>query len=304
MYDLVIVGTGPAGMTAAVYAARKKLRTLLVGREYGGQATRSLAIENYMGYQYITGPELMRKFEEQVQQYPVEMRRAEVTRIVRRDRGFETQTAEGDSFLSRAVIVATGKRPRRLNVPGERELLGRGVTYCAVCDAPLFAGMPVAVVGGGNAAVEAAWDLTKHASRVFVVSLAEWRADPVLAERALKAPNLERRVGYETVRIEGDGTVTGLVIRRLAEPREEERLDVRGVFVEIGSTPNSHIVAELAELNAVGEILVDCDGRTQVPGLFAAGDVTSVPDKQVIVAAGEGAKAALSAYRYLAGSPD
>lgn len=303
MYDLVIVGTGPAGMTAAVYAARKKLRTLLLGQEYGGQAVRSLAIENYMGYQYITGPELMRKFEEQVQQYPVAMKRAEVTRVTRQDHGFVTQTAEGDSFCSRAVIVATGKKPRRLNIPGEKEFLGRGVTYCAVCDAPLFAGLPVAVVGGGNAALEAAWDLTRHASRVFVVSLAEWRADPLLVDRVKNAPHLERRVGYETVRIEGDKTVTGLVIRPLAEPQKEERLDVRGVFVEIGSTPNSHIVSDLAELNAVGEIIVDCDGRTQVPGLFAAGDVTSVPDKQVIVAAGEGAKAALSAYRYLAGSP-
>lgn len=299
MYDLVIIGMGPAGLTAAVYAARKKLSTLLVGKQYGGQMAWASGVENYIGFQYITGPELLSKFEDHVKQYPVERVEAEVVKLTRENGHFITRTAGGEEFHSRAVIVASGKAPRRLNAPGERELTGRGVSYCAVCDAPLFAGMDVAVVGGGNSALTAAYDLIKIAKQVYVVSLAEWTADPILVDKVKNAPNLTKLVGYETVRIEGNERVTGITLRSLDGRKEEKKIPVQGVFIEIGTVPSTHFVEGLLELNEKGEIKVDCDCSTSVPGAFAAGDVSSIPEKQIIVAAGEGAKAALGAYRYL-----
>ncbi|MBE3587553.1 MAG: FAD-dependent oxidoreductase [Thermoanaerobacteraceae bacterium] len=298
MYDVTIIGMGPAGLTAAVYAARKKLSTVLIGEKYGGQMATAPGVENYMGFQYIEGPELLAKFEENVKKYPVERVEGRVVKIGRQNGHFVTRTADGREFSSRTVIVATGKVPRRLNAPGERELTGRGVSYCAVCDAPLFAGMEVAVVGGGNAALSAAYDLIKIARQVYVVSLENWIADPVIIDKVKDAPNLTKLVGYETVCIEGEDRVTGIVLRSLATG-EEKKLPVQGVFVEVGSVPSTDFVDGLLELNEKGEIKVECDCTTSVPGAFAAGDVSSIPEKQVIVAAGEGAKAALGAYRYL-----
>ncbi|HHW45205.1 MAG TPA: FAD-dependent oxidoreductase [Desulfotomaculum sp.] len=298
MYDVTIIGMGPAGLTAAVYAARKKLSTVLIGEKYGGQMATAPGVENYMGFQYIEGPELLAKFEENVEKYPVVRVEGRVVQIGRQNGQFVTRTADGREFSSRTVIVATGKVPRRLNAPGERELTGRGVSYCAVCDAPLFAGMEVAVVGGGNAALSAAYDLIKIAKHVHVISLEDWIADPVIIDKVKDAPNLTKLVGYETVRIEGEDRVTGIVLRSLATG-EEKKLPVQGVFVEVGSVPSTDFVDGLLELNEKGEIKVECDCTTSVPGAFAAGDVSSIPEKQVIVAAGEGAKAALGAYRYL-----
>ncbi|MQL51700.1 FAD-dependent oxidoreductase [Desulfofundulus thermobenzoicus] len=298
MYDVTIIGMGPAGLTAAVYAARKKLSTVLIGEKYGGQMATAPGVENYMGFQYIEGPELLAKFEENVEKYPVVRVEGRVVKIGRQNGQFVTRTADGREFSSRTVIVATGKVPRRLNAPGERELTGRGVSYCAVCDAPLFAGMEVAVVGGGNAALSAAYDLIKIAKHVHVISLEDWIADPVIIDKVKDAPNLTKLVGYETVRIEGEDRVTGIVLRSLATG-EEKKLPVQGVFVEVGSVPSTDFVDGLLELNEKGEIKVECDCTTSVPGAFAAGDVSSIPEKQVIVAAGEGAKAALGAYRYL-----
>ncbi|MDQ0286423.1 alkyl hydroperoxide reductase subunit F [Desulfofundulus luciae] len=299
MYDLVIIGMGPAGLTAAVYAARKKLSTLLIGKQYGGQMAWASGVENYIGFQYITGSELLSKFEDHVKQYPVKRVEAEVVKLTRENGHFITSTAGGEEFHSRAVIVASGKVPRRLNAPGERELTGRGVSYCAVCDAPLFAGMDVAVVGGGNSALTAAYDLIKIAKQVYVVSQVEWTADPILVDKVKNAPNLTKLVGYETVRIEGNERVAGITLRSLDGRKEEKRIPVQGVFIEIGTVPSTHFVEGLLELNEKGEIKVDCDCSTSVPGAFAAGDVSSIPEKQIIVAAGEGAKAALGAYRYL-----
>ncbi|WP_243113687.1 NAD(P)/FAD-dependent oxidoreductase, partial [Desulfofundulus salinus] len=223
MYDLVIIGMGPAGLTAAVYAARKKLSTLLIGKQYGGQMAWAPGVENYIGFQYITGPELLSKFEDHVKQYPVERVEAEVVKLTRENGHFVTRTVGGEEFRSRTVIVASGKAPRRLNVPGERELTGRGVSYCAVCDAPIFAGMDVAVVGGGNSALTAAYDLIKIAKQVYVVSLVEWTADPIIVDKVKDAPNLTKLVGYETVRIEGNERVTGITLRSLDGRKEEKK---------------------------------------------------------------------------------
>ncbi len=303
LYDLAIVGGGPAGLTAGVYAARKKLDTLLVSRDIGGQTLLTSDIENYMGYHYISGKELAAKFEEQVKAYPIDIAVGEeVVSLGKGGEDFVLTTATRKEIRARAVIVATGKRSRPLNVPGERELVGRGVSYCAVCDAPLFSGKDVAVIGAGNSGATAVVDLIKIADRVYVVDIMPgWRADPVLVERiAAAGAKVKAYFGHEVVRIEGRDRVEGIVIR----PRgggEEVRLPVQGVFIEIGLIPNSDLAKGFLALNEAGEIVVDCRCRTSVPGVFAAGDVTDVPEKQVIIAAGEGAKAALSAYAYLIG---
>ncbi len=301
MYELVIVGAGPAGMTAAVYAARKNLRALLVSKDVGGQAIWASKIENYMGYQFIDGPELMQKFEEQVKQFPIEqMIGEEVTALAKTADGFEVRTAAGEARQARSVILATGKHPRPLNVPGEDRFRGRGVSYCAVCDAPLFGGKAVAVVGGGNAALEAAEDLVGIADRVYLVSLAQVTGDSRVLERLAKAPNFTAFLDSEVVEIEGSGVVEGVKIRGRRNGGDTE-LRVGGIFVEIGRVPTSQLASGIARVNGFGEIEVNRNCETGVPGLFAAGDVTDVPDKQIVIAAAEGAKAALQAQRYIRG---
>jgi len=299
IYDLIIVGAGPAGMTAAVYAARKRLKTLLVSVDVGGQTNWTNDIENYMGYQLIEGPELIDKFESQVRKFPIDVKtEMDVTSVSRVEGGFELRVASGETFQGRTAIIASGKRPRPLNVPGEERLRGRGVTYCSTCDGPLFEGMSVAVIGGGNSALEAVLDMVKIAERVFMVSLTPLTGDQVLIDRVKGSSNVAIFTEHETREVLGDTGVSAIRIRDM-KGGEEKTLDVRGVFVEIGLMPNSEFARDLVTLNQVGEIVVSCAGETGIPGLFAAGDVTNVPEKQIVVAAGEGAKAALQAYRYL-----
>jgi alkyl hydroperoxide reductase subunit F len=299
MYDLMIIGGGPAGMTAAVYTARKKLNALLLSKDVGGQVNWTLGIENYMGYQIIEGPQLIKKFEEQVKQFPIDMKIGEnVGSLSRISGGFEARTESGKTYQARAAIIVTGKRPRPLNVPGEEKLRGRGVTYCAICDGPLFADMEVAVIGGGNSALEVVDDMVKIASHVYLVSLTPLTGDQVLIDRIKSASNLTMFLEHEVVAITGEQLVDGIKIRDLRTKQEKE-IHVSGVFIEIGLMPSSDLVKNVATLNSVGEIEVNCNNETNVPGLFAAGDVSSVPEKQIVVAAGEGAKAALQAHRYL-----
>jgi alkyl hydroperoxide reductase subunit F len=299
VYDLIIIGGGPAGLTAAVYAARKKLNTLLLSKDIGGQVNWTLGVENYMGYQFIEGTELVRKFEEQVKQFPIEVKVGRpVTKLSSRNSGFEVVVDDGKTYQAKAVIIASGKHPRPLNVPGEEKLKGKGVTYCAICDGPLFSGMKVAVVGGGNSALEAADDMIKIAEQVYLVSLTQLTGDQVLVDKVKQAKNLTVFLEYEVMEILGDKFVDGMRIRDL-KSKVEKKLDVAGIFIEIGLIPNSDFARDIAPLNRLGEIEVDCSSETGVMGLFAAGDVTNVPEKQIVVAAGEGAKAALQAHRYL-----
>ena len=299
MHDLIIIGGGPAGMTAAVYAGRKKVKALLLSKDLGGQPNTSSGIENYMGYQFIEGPELMQKFEKQLKQFPIDVEIGDGVKTLSRSKsGFTVKTDSGKTYQSKAIIIATGKRPRSLNVPGEDKFRGKGVTYCATCDGPLFDGMKVAVIGGGNSALEAADDMVKIASHVYLVSLTPITSDPVLSDKLKKAKNVTIFLEYEVLEIKGDGLVSGIKIRDL-KSKKEQPLKVGGVFVEIGLTPNSESIKKLTSLNKLGEIEINCSGETGIAGLFAAGDVTNVPEKQIVVAAGEGAKAALRAYRYL-----
>ncbi len=299
MYDLMIIGGGPAGLAATVYAARKQLKTLLISGDIGGQINTTLGIENYLGYQFIEGPELIDKFQTQVDQYPVDQKIGEkVSRLEKIEGGFEALTDSGDRYQSKTVVFATGKKPRKLNVPGEAELAGRGVTYCATCDGPIFAGQRVAVVGGGNSALEAVLDMLKIAEHVDLVSLTPLTGDAVLIDKFKDAQNLTVYTEYQTEKIEGQDLVEGMQIKEL-KTGEGKRLDVTGVFIEIGLEPNSGAISGLVELNQLGEVPVNTSCETEVPGLYAAGDVTDVPEKQIVVAAGEGAKATLQAHRYL-----
>ena len=299
MYDIIIAGAGPSGLTAAVYSARKRLKTVLISKDIGGQLNWTLGVENYMGYQFIGGPELMQKFEQQVRQFPIDTVLGETVQAISPINGaFEVRTSSGATYQGSAVIVSTGKSPRSLDVPGEKELIGRGVSYCATCDGPLFDGLSVAVIGGGNSALEAVLDLQKFARQIYLISLTPLTADLILIEKAKDSTKTTILTEHETVRVRGKDLVTGITIWGLMAGKETD-LDVDGVFVEIGLTPNSGFLEGLVRRNNLGEIEVTSANETNLPGLYAAGDVTNVPEKQIVVAAGEGAKAALQAHRYL-----
>lgn len=299
LYDVLIIGGGPAAMTAAVYCMRKGVKTGFITKDIGGQVGETSGIENYLGFKYIEGHELVNKFAEQVKQFEIALKEgAAVTKIA--DGNVKTVFLEsGEKYQAKAVVIATGNRWKKLNVPGEDALIGKGVAFCTICDAPFFAGKKVAVVGGGNSGVEGAIDLAKVATEVTVVQFLEkLTADKILIDKLREYANVSVLYEHEVKEIQGDGRVNGVVVVD-RKTKQEKHLSVDGVFVQIGLSPNSDMVKGVVEINERGEIVVDCACRTSVEGIFAAGDVTSVPYKQIIIAAGEGAKAALSACDYV-----
>jgi len=297
MFDLIIIGAGPAGITASVYAARKKMEFLVIAKDIGGQAAWSGEIENYTGYQFITGPELVAKFEEHIRKYGIQVKENErVVELKRRDEGVSIKTDKG-VYEAKTAVIASGKRSKELGVPGEVEFKNRGLTYCATCDAPLFADKDVAVIGGGNSALDAALQLIQIAKHIYLIDIAPGlTGDVVMREKVSQSKKVDVLNNTRVTAILGDKMVSGIKIRR---GDKEETLAVEGVFVEIGLIPNSEFAKEV-EKNERGEIKVNAYNETNIPGIFAAGDVTDVPEKQIIIAAGEGAKATLSAFRYLA----
>jgi alkyl hydroperoxide reductase subunit F len=296
--DVLIVGAGPAGLTAGVYCARKGLRTQLVATTIGGQALESWAIENYMGYRMIKGEELMQKFEEQVRTQDVRFELDRVTAITREGEVFRTTIGSGRTFTSTSVVIASGKHPRKLGVEGEEKYFGRGLSVCATCDGPLFKDKRVAVVGGGNMAVQMAIELAGVAARVDLIVRSQLKADAANLDRLAKQKNINTLKGYDVAALHGDAFLNGITIRERESGKEME-LELDGVFAEIGWLPNTDFLAGLVELSADGKIVVDENCHTSTPGVYAAGDVTSIHSDQIIIAAGEGAKAALEAYAWV-----
>jgi len=296
MHDLIIIGAGPAGITAAVYAARKKINTLVLTMDIGGQTAWSGDIENYTGYQFITGPELAGKFEEHMRKFDIHL--IENEPVIELTKTGDTCLVRTDKakYESRTVIIASGKRSKELNVPGENEYKNKGLTYCATCDAPLFTGKNVAVIGGGNSGLDAALQLVRIAKYVYLINITEkLTGDPIMQEQLNANPLVTVMNNARVTGIIGDKFVTAIKVTR---DGKQETLAVEGVFVEIGLKPNSEFTKGL-ELNEWGEVRVNSRNETNIPGIFAAGDVTDVPEKQIVIAAGEGSKAALSVFKYL-----
>jgi alkyl hydroperoxide reductase subunit F len=296
-YDVVVVGGGPAGAAAAIYSARKGLKTAIVAAKIGGQVQETLGIENLIGTPYTEGPKLTASFQQHLAAYPIDLlEHRKVERITSGEKK-ELHLKGGEILETPAVIVATGARWRELGVPGEKEYLGRGVAFCPHCDGPFYKGKRVAVVGGGNSGVEAAIDLAGICAHVTLVEFQEeLRADAVLVKNMKALPNVTVITGARTTEIVGgpDGVTALRYMDRKSEAIHD--VELAGVFVQIGLVPNSAVVKDLVDTNRMGEILVDGRCRTSVPGIYAAGDVTNVPYKQIVIAMGEGAKAALAAF--------
>ena len=303
-YDVLIVGGGPAGSAAAVYAARKGIRTAILAERFGGQVMDTVGIENFISVQETEGPKLVAQLEQHVKSYEVDimnLQRAESLTPATTPGGYaEVRTASGAVLKAKSVILSTGARWRELNVPGEQEYRGKGVAYCPHCDGPLFKGKRVAVVGGGNSGVEAAIDLAGIVGHVTLIEFGpELRADAVLQRKLASLPNVVILKNAQTMEVLGDGNkVNGLVYKN-RETDNNVRLELEGIFVQIGLLPNTDWLKGTLNLSKMGEIEVDSRGQTSAAGIFAAGDCTTVPYKQIIIAMGEGAKASLGAFDYL-----
>lgn len=307
-YEVLIIGGGPAGAAAAVYAARKGIRTGIVAERFGGQTMDTLGIENFISVLETEGPKFAAALEAHVRHYGVDvitLQRVAKIEPAAQPGGYATVLLENGAVLKgRTVILATGARWRNMNVPGEAEYRTKGVAYCPHCDGPLFKGKDVAVIGGGNSGVEAAIDLAGVVKSVTLLEFADQlKADQVLVDKLKSMPNVTIHVNAQTTEVVGDGQkMTGLRFKDRVSGTEQQ-LDLAGVFVQIGLVPNTEFLKGTVELSRFGEIVVDAKCHTNVPGIFGAGDVTTVPYKQIIIATGEGAKAALSAFDYLIRTP-
>ena len=301
VYDLIVVGGGPAGLNAALYAKRKGLQVGIIARDIGGQVMDTSSVENYLGFTSLSGEELMKKFINHVNELNVPILEYEELEAVNVKDGSnmrEVVLKGGQRFNTYSVVIATGSKPRKLGVPGEKEYAGKGVCYCAICDGPLFAGEEVIVAGGGNSAVEAAIDLAKIVKKVTIVHRSQFRADQILIDQLSKLDNVEVKLQTQILQVEGDKFMTGVKVKD-KEAGEEFVVEGAGLFVEIGYLPNSEIFSDLLDMNERNEIVVDRYGKTSLEGIYAAGDVTDTPYKQIIMAAGDGAKCALAVNDYL-----
>ncbi len=301
MYDCIIIGAGPAGMTAAIYTARKKLNTLVLAKDAGGQMVWSSDVENYTGFSMITGAELTLKFQEHMSSLKEDLEVKLGTEIVNLEKNitsFLVEDKAGNQYYSKAVIIASGKVPRHLGIPGEMEFFGKGVAVCATCDAPLYKQKDVAVVGGGNSALDSAVALAKVAKQVYIININKALSGEIVnLEKLQKFSNVKIYNDAKITSILGDKFVTGLTFDKFGE-KQSQQLSVSGVFIEIGYEP-SHDFDHLTEKNDKGEIKVDQNLQTNIPGLFAAGDINDAWGEQIVIAAGEGAKAAMAVSNYL-----
>ena len=298
-YDVLIVGGGPAGASAAVYTARKGIRTGIITDRFGGQVKETLGIENFIGLKYIEGPKLAASLEEHVRSYDVDLLYPQRVKGIEKKELIEVELENGAIIKSKAVIIATGARWRNVGVPGEEEFKNKGVAYCPHCDGPIYKGKSVAVIGGGNSGIEAAIDLAGIVKHVTVLEfMPELKADSLLQERLYSLPNVTVLKNVQTKEITGTDKVNGITYLE-RDTGIEKHIELDGVFVQIGLVPNTEWLGDTVERNRFGEIIVNHKNETSIPGVFAAGDCTTSPYKQIVISMGSGASAALSAFDYL-----
>jgi len=300
-YDLIIIGGATTGLTAGIYAARKKMNAAIITKEIGGQTLLTDSIENFPGFESVSGHELIKKIKEQVEKYKLPiMEGKEIESLAKREGIFEIKIKGGEIIPAKAIIIATGKNPRRLNVPGERQFENKGVVYCSTCDAPLFGGKDVAVAGGGNSGFNSAFDLLKYANKIYVMESGDkFIGDEFMQEKLRATGKVTFMAKTEIKEVKGGAFMEKIIYFDKNDGKEKE-LVAQGLFVNIGWTPSGGFVKDFVGTNQAGEIVIDPKtNETSVKGVFAAGDVTDIRYKQCVIAAGEGAKAALSAYDYL-----
>jgi len=299
IYDLIIIGGGPAGITAGIYAARKKLKTLLITKEWGGQVTKATEIGNWPGAKTISGNDLIKQISEHLKMFEIEIKEGkEVIDVDKKDDIFTVRDND-QAYEAKTVIIATGKIPRTLNIPGEEEFKGKGVSFCATCDAPMFKNKNVAVIGGGNAGFATATDLIKYAQKIYILEFfPEMKGDPLTKEKLAQTGKVEFIVNVAVKEIKGTKFVESLTYED-RNTSKDHKIKVEGVFISIGTMAKAGFAEKLVELNKIGEIVIDKDNYTKTPGLFAAGDISDIKYEQIVIAAGEGAKAVLAATDYL-----
>jgi thioredoxin-disulfide reductase len=299
LYDLIIIGGGPAGIAAGIYAARKKLKTLLITKEWGGQVTKATEVENWPGTKQILGMDLIKQMSEHLKQFEIEIKNnKEVIDLSKKGDNFLVRDNDQE-YAAKTVIIATGKIPRALNIPGEEKYKGKGVSFCATCDAPMFKDKEIAVIGGGNAGFATALDLVKYAQKIYILEFfPEMKGDVLTKEKLAQTGKVEFIVNVAVKEIKGNEFVESLVYEDRKTSADHE-IKIGGVFIAIGMMPKAEFAQKLVELNQIGEIVIDKDNYTKTPGLFAAGDISDIKYEQIVIAAGEGAKAALAATEYL-----
>jgi len=297
VYDVIILGAGPAGLTAAIYCCRRELKTLVISKDTGGQITKAHSMENFPGFEKITGAELAQKIAAQAEKLGAEIIFEEVTSIDKKEKNFAVKTTK--NYEGKALILAYGKTPRNIGVPGEEKYSGKGVSYCATCDMPIFKNKIIAIVGGGDSALDAALYGANIAKKVYVIHRRdEFRSAEIATNTAKKTKNIEFVLSSIPKEIKGDKFVKSIVVENVNTHGTKE-IPVDGIFVEIGYEVKTEMVSHLVKLDNYKQIIIDNLGTTSQPGIFAAGDITNTPIKQAVVAAGEGAKAALTAYNWL-----
>lgn len=299
IYDLLVIGGGPAGLNAALYAKRKGLTTGIITQRIGGQLLNTSSVDNYLGVSQVSGEELSEKYLSHLKELEVGiLEEAQVTKVEKIDKIFNTTLKDSTLFQSKTLLLATGSAPRKLEVPGEAEFSNRGVAYCAICDAPLFKDKNVIIAGGGNSAVEAAIDVAKFATHVTLVHRSQLRADQILIDHMMNQSNITVFLQTQILEIVGDDKMTGVKVLN-KETSQERVINADGIFIEIGNIPSNNLVKDFVTLNQQGEVVVDEKNMTSLSGLYAAGDVTQMPYKQIVIAVADGAKAALAANEYI-----
>lgn len=298
-WDLLIIGGGPSGLNAGLYAKRKGLKIGILTSEIGGQLHNTSEVDNYLGFQLIQGKDLSDQFLSHINALDVPLLKGVFVKELKRvDQDFLLVLSDGKTLKAKTVLIATGGKPRRLDVEGELTYANKGVSYCTTCDAPFFKDKHVIVAGGGNSAAEAVIDLVPWAKHITVVHRSQWRADQILLEKHAKIPNLTVYLNTQITKIQGHQKMERIEVYD-KQTEKTYTIDADGIFIEIGTIPNSQLVKDLVNVNDLGEIIVNHDQMTSLPGLFAAGDVTEQPYKQIIIAAAEGAKAALAINHYI-----